>query len=84
MITDSSWLVGFTFPTASGQIMHHFYVVSGTADPELARDMALERADAPGECAARGGVRVDGEHADTRRVVCDFLGFRHLSAPSRP
>lgn len=82
MITESAWLVGFAFRTTSGRVMHHFYVISGTADPDLARDMALERADAPGECAARGGIQVDGEHADMRRVICDFLGRRSLSAPS--
>ncbi|GHB11166.1 hypothetical protein GCM10010330_76410 [Streptomyces tendae] len=83
MVTESSWLVGFDFRTASGRVVHHFYVVSGTFDPELARDMALERADAPGERAARGGLRVDGDHADTRQLVSDLLGVRHLSAPSR-
>ncbi|MFE7752193.1 hypothetical protein [Streptomyces sp. NPDC057428] len=82
MATECSWLIGFEFRTASGRIVHHFYLVSGTPDPELARTMALERADAPGERAARGGLCVDGDRADTRRLVCDPLGVRRLSAPS--
>lgn len=83
MVTEGSWLVGFELRTPSGRIMHHFYVVSGTVDPELARDLAFERADAPGERAARGGLRVERERADTRRLVSDHLGVWHLPAPSR-
>ncbi|WP_399896099.1 hypothetical protein ACGH7X_40700 [Streptomyces sp. BBFR51] len=84
MVTESSWLVGFEFHTASGRVMHHFYVVFGTADPAQARDIALARADTPGERAARGGLHADGEHADTRRLVSDPLGVRYLAAPCRP
>ncbi|MGW7572264.1 hypothetical protein ACWGJV_39190 [Streptomyces tendae] len=83
MVTETSWLVGFEFPTTGGRVMQHFYVVFGTADPAQARDIALKRAESPGERAARGGLHADGERADTRRLVSDPLGVRYLAAPCR-
>ncbi|WP_146252329.1 hypothetical protein [Streptomyces carminius] len=66
MITECPWLVGLAFRTPCGRPVRHFHVVDGAADPDRARETALERADDPRERAARGGLRRDdGCRGDT-------------------
>jgi hypothetical protein len=82
MVIEGSWLVGLGFHTSCGRLVRHFYVVDGIADPEHAREAALEKSAAPGERAARGGLRLVDGCVEIRRVMRDLLGVRRLSAPS--
>lgn len=80
MSTDPLWLVGFGYRTEQGQLVRHYYVVPGEADPELARRAALRRAVAPGERAVRGGRDLDARTTELRRMVRDPLGALSLAA----
>lgn len=82
MVIEGSWLVGLGFHTSCGRLVRQFYVIDGVADLEQAREEALEKSAAPGERAARDGLRPIDGCVEIRRVIRDPLGVRRLSAPS--
>ncbi|WP_351231576.1 hypothetical protein [Streptomyces sp. NPDC002133] len=75
----SRWFVGLRFSDYRGAVGEHYYVVGEAADADDAVAIALLRAAAAHECAARKNAGIDG--VVVRRLRWNPLGWAYLGAP---
>ncbi|MFE0630043.1 hypothetical protein ACFW3D_24140 [Streptomyces sp. NPDC058864] len=74
------WLVGLRHRGGSGALVHHYYVVAGTAAGVDALRRARWYAAQPAERLLRGDAAVDRTWAEVRRLIRDTLGRFRLTA----
>ncbi|MEV5383710.1 hypothetical protein [Streptomyces sp. NPDC052721] len=68
------WLIGVPFRPGGTRVIRMYYLVDEDLDVAGAVHVAMERANSPQERRARGGMRVEYEHIEVRRLLLDALG----------
>ncbi|MGW2459485.1 hypothetical protein ACWEOA_12885 [Streptomyces sp. NPDC004457] len=72
------WLIGVPFRAGGTRVIRMYYLVDEDLDVADAVHVAMERANSPQERRARGGVPVEAEHIEVRRILLDVLGRMSL------